>query len=62
MRKPQIGDHATWTSLDPTVPQSHGRVVEVSPSGKKVEIEWEDGESYAYDLSDKASGVRLAQR
>lgn len=60
MRKPKIGDRATWTSLDPTVPQSRGRVVEVSPSGKKVEIEWEDGDSYTYDLTDNASGVRLA--
>lgn len=59
MRKPKIGDRATWTSLDPTVPQSCGRVVEVSPSGKKVEIEWDDGEIYNYDLTDKASGVRL---
>lgn len=61
MRKPRIGDRATWSSLDATVPQSQGHVVEVSASGKKVEIEWEDGESYTYDLTDKASGVRLTQ-
>lgn len=60
MRKPKIGDRATWTSLDPDVPQTRGRVVEVSPSGKKVEVEWEDGETYSYDVTDPASCVRIA--
>jgi hypothetical protein len=64
MAKPKIGASVVWTSLDPTVPSVRGKITQVSPSGNKVEVQWEDqdeGETMTYDLTDKASGVRLSQ-
>ena len=65
MAKPKIGAKVVWTSLDPTVRSVLGTITEVSPSGNKVEVQWEDqdgGETMTYDLTDMASGVRLAPR
>jgi hypothetical protein len=59
MSKPKIGQRAKWSSLDESIPTTFGRVTQVSPSGTRVEITWdEDGESYSYDLN-AASMVRL---
>jgi hypothetical protein len=57
----KIGDHVKWQSLDDTIPPAFGQVVEVSPSGQRVEVEWDDGECHgSYELGG-ASCVNLVQ-
>lgn len=59
-KNPKIGARVKWTSLDSTVPPSYGTIVELSPSKTRAEIQWDDDdETRTYDLSARASGVRL---
>ncbi len=58
-RKAKIGDRVEWRSLDETVPPTFGKIVELSPSGSRAEVEWDDGDTNIYDLTDGASCVRL---
>jgi hypothetical protein len=58
-RKPKIGDRVRFQSLDETIAPTFGKIVELSPSGARAEVEWDDGETYTYDLTDNASCVRL---
>lgn len=57
--KAKIGDRVKWQSLDNSIPQFFGKIVELSPNGERAEIEWDDGEMYHYDLTDAASCVRV---
>jgi hypothetical protein len=57
----KVGDRVKYQSLDDSVPPSFGRVVEVSPDGKRGEVEWDDGETYTYDFSDPASCVYVVR-
>lgn len=50
-RKPKVGDRVKWQSLDETVPPAFGKIVQLSPSGTRAEIQWEDGETYSHDLA-----------
>ncbi len=61
MRKPKIGDRVKFQSLDESIPPSFGKIIELSPSKTRAEVEWDDGDTNQYDLSDAASCVRLLQ-
>jgi hypothetical protein len=63
-RKPKIGGRVYWQSEDGA--KEFGTILEVSPSGTRVEVQWdqapeyhEAGDTFTYDLG-PASGVRVA--
>lgn len=62
-RKPKIGERVVWQSEDG--PQEFGTITQVSPSGQRIEVQWDNppefyeiDATFIYDFS-PASGVRL---
>ena len=55
----KIGDRVKWQSLDETIAPTFGKIVELSPSGNRAEIEWDDGDVCQCNMDDAASCVRL---
>lgn len=62
-RKAKIGDRVVWTSLDPSIPPDYGTITEISPSGDRAQIRWDDpgefGEEETTSNLSGASCVRL---
>ena len=57
--KPKIGQRVKFVSLDPSVPTDHGTITEVSPSGDRVMVKWDDCEEMTHNFGG-ASRVFLA--
>lgn len=64
IRRAKIGDRVKWQSLDDTIPPEFGKIVELSPSGTRAEIEWDDGDTRSHDLAPwhPASCTRLVAK
>lgn len=61
-RKPKVGDRVFWQSEDG--PKEMGTIIEVSPSGTRIEVKWDVADEFGQDVTQHdfhpASGVKFA--